>query len=360
MFSSKKSSLYKRVELLGEGASGCVYKVIKKEPQTQVTHTAALKVLNSETILSVWKKEFESLSRVQSPYCITLLGWQWEGKKPGLLLEYVEGASLKELYLYTELTSEEILEISWQIHEGLKHLSKKNLFHGDLNLSNVLIDIYGQVKLIDFGLACYTDDGLMTTPEYTAPEVFKTHKVNYKSDLYSLGCLIKHLRQSNDSQKLLKKEEILMSSSPENRSWDPVELDHEELRTSLGSRVMKVIYKKKSLKEKTKALFRHSKRKMALLQIAVLSAFAATVLLSRSVQEGHIDKSFISIKTHKWVEVIVNGEKLGYSPIEDFLVNSGKVQIQWKALKRKGKKVFNILPREHVILDDTFFFGEEK
>ena len=204
-----KSFSYQIQEKLGEGLNATVYKARREYSSRGPSQIVALKILKSKTSIERWRQEFHTLSSISSPYCVSLLGWEiLDNSKLALVLEWVNGISLKEFFFYEDSNKNEVLNLCSQIHEGLKTLKKKKSFHGDLSPSNILIEKSGQVKLIDFGLSFYKNKKapfFQTTIDFSAPEILKNKMLpNYDSDLYSLGALMRFLCSKNSSSHLSK------------------------------------------------------------------------------------------------------------------------------------------------------------
>jgi NIMA (never in mitosis gene a)-related kinase len=83
-----------------------------------------------------------------------------------------------------------------QICFAVKYLHDKKILHRDLKLSNIFISSNGDIKLGDFGIAkvlSNTDEFTKTivgTPYYLSPEICQKKPYNYKSDIWSLGCVL--------------------------------------------------------------------------------------------------------------------------------------------------------------------------
>jgi serine/threonine protein kinase len=125
---------------------------------------------------------------------------------PFLVMDYVEGQSLTQLLKQcNSLSDEQFLNIMVQICAGLAHAHEKGLIHRDLKPSNILVtrddDGHDIVKVVDFGLAksmnCDQDltstGQIFGTPLYMSPEQCQGRKLDARSDVYSLGCLMYRL-----------------------------------------------------------------------------------------------------------------------------------------------------------------------
>ncbi len=192
--------------LLGWGAMGTVYKARHKSLNREM----ALKILRREAAEDeMSRKRFEYEARAASCLThsnlisVTDYGFT-EDQTPFLVMDYVEGQSLAAfLKQGTQLPDERIVNIMMQICSGLAHAHDKGLVHRDLKPSNILL---GQgedgatdfVKIVDFGLvkpiagdSNLTHTGqIFGTPLYMSPEQCEGKKLDGRSDIYAIGCLL--------------------------------------------------------------------------------------------------------------------------------------------------------------------------
>jgi hypothetical protein len=139
------------------------------------------------------------LARLNHPYIIILHDF---GKVDGLfylLMEYVDGVSLRQLLQSKKLRPEAALAIVPKMCEALQFAHEHGVVHRDIKPENVLLDKEGRVKIADFGIAKMVgaeagqpaitrDEQVIGTPHYMAPEqVEKPQRVDHRADIYSLG-----------------------------------------------------------------------------------------------------------------------------------------------------------------------------
>eukprot|EP00826_Nyctotherus_ovalis_P045749 TRINITY_DN5092_c0_g2_i1.p2 TRINITY_DN5092_c0_g2~~TRINITY_DN5092_c0_g2_i1.p2 ORF type:complete len:268 (-),score=69.08 TRINITY_DN5092_c0_g2_i1:1885-2688(-) len=116
-------------------------------------------------------------------------------------MDFADGGDLgkclvKQKASGTYLREEQVLEWFVQIALALKHIHSHNILHRDLKTQNIFLTAKGQVKVGDFGISRVlqnTDDLAETsigTPYYLSPEICEKKPYSYKSDIWSLGCLL--------------------------------------------------------------------------------------------------------------------------------------------------------------------------
>ncbi len=192
---------YEIKELLGQGGLARVYKAYDKE----LDRYAALKVLRpgvagSETAKKRFKQEVTLLAKLSQPGCISVFE---AGEHNGALycaMEYVEGETLRDLIRNKSIDLNEGLRILVKTAGIVAELHRRGLEHRDIKPANIMINRYGDVILLDFGLAkamaeemnvCVTSHGeLFCTPAYMSPEQGCQENMLYRSgssDVYSLG-----------------------------------------------------------------------------------------------------------------------------------------------------------------------------
>lgn len=121
-------------------------------------------------------------------------------------MEYINGITLKEYVRRYGKTSEgQALYAAVKISSAFEHIHKKNIIHRDLSPNNIMIDIDGSVKLVDFGNArpfSYEDDNSMTVklkPGYAPLEQYQHYgKHGPWTDIYSLGAVMYYMLTAND------------------------------------------------------------------------------------------------------------------------------------------------------------------
>jgi serine/threonine-protein kinase len=180
---------------LGKGGMGTVYRARNR----QTGELVAIKQLHAMFVddpdyVARFEREVEVAQRITSPNVVRVLGYGKHDGAPYMVMEYVEGQSLRDLLNERHrLTWEEAKPILTQVAEGLRAAHRVGVIHRDVKPSNILITPDGTVKLADFGIARATDLTRLTggatmlgTPAYMAPE----NSPSPQSDLYALGVVL--------------------------------------------------------------------------------------------------------------------------------------------------------------------------
>lgn len=136
-------------------------------------------------------QEMRILSKLRHP-CITTVMGAVLGKRPLLVMEFMENGSLRDLLsnktfpLDPELT----LPLIRDVLQGIRflHSATPSIVHGDLKASNVLVDANFRAKIADFGLSARCT--AVGTPYYMAPELLRGSPISTQSDVYSFGVLL--------------------------------------------------------------------------------------------------------------------------------------------------------------------------
>lgn len=187
------------VACLGRGGMGVVYKA----RQPHLNRLVALKVLAPEkagdpAFGERFAREARTLAGLTHPNIVTVHEFGKAGRLFYLLMEYVDGVTLRQLIKSKRILPEEALATVPRICEALQYAHEKGVVHRDIKPENILIDKQGRVKIADFGIAKILGDGeqLQTltqgqslgTPHYSAPEQIEhPHSVDHRADIYSLG-----------------------------------------------------------------------------------------------------------------------------------------------------------------------------
>lgn len=193
------------LSFIGEGGMGFVYRVLDK----RIDKEFAVKLLRKElardkTKHARFKQEVDSATNLDHPNLVTVYNHAIAPDgTPYMVMDFVNGSSLAEM-----LTREVFLEpmransLFLQICDGVAHAHLNGVVHLDLKPSNVLVAQNENVeitKVSDFGIAqVMTDDSqqISQTEEivgslpYMSPEHCRGESLDYRSDVYSLGCLM--------------------------------------------------------------------------------------------------------------------------------------------------------------------------
>lgn len=192
---------------LGRGGMGVVYKA----RQPRLDRWVALKILAPEKekdsqFAERFTREAQALARLNHSHIVAVYDF---GEADGLyylLMEYVDGLSLRDLLGHGKLTPAEALAIVPKICEALQYAHEQGIVHRDIKPENILLNQQGQVKIADFGIAkiiglSSKESPALTgaadrvgTPHYMAPEqVAEPRAVDHRADIYSLGVVFYEL-----------------------------------------------------------------------------------------------------------------------------------------------------------------------
>jgi serine/threonine-protein kinase len=144
-------------------------------------------------------REARRASSLNDPHIAQVYDVLEEGGEAFLLMEYVEGTTLRQR-IASPVSTVEFLDIAIQCAGALLTAHRKGVVHCDIKPENIMLTPAGQVKVLDFGIAkrlpfqdagtttsSVEPEGLVGTPNYMAPEVLAGNVPDARSDIYSLG-----------------------------------------------------------------------------------------------------------------------------------------------------------------------------
>ena len=188
---------YERLDKLGEGTYGVVYRCKNKETN-QIVALKKIRLENEdEGIPSTAIREISILKQLKHPYIVNLLDLIHGEKKLYLVFEYMDHDLKKYLDLNNgPLNPQLVKSYLYQILSAIKYCHSKRILHRDLKPQNLLIDKEGIIKLADFGLARAFSIPIKTltheilTLWYRAPEILLGQK-EYSTpvDMWSVGLI---------------------------------------------------------------------------------------------------------------------------------------------------------------------------
>ena len=138
--------------------------------------------------------EGRALAKLNHPAVVRVLNAGEEQQVAYLVLERLEGPSLRGLLRERTPSFDEAIDWTRHLAEGLAEVHAAGLVHRDVKPENVLFDREGRPKLVDFGLAFQAGERdqatVLGTPAYMSPEAARGQSLDGRSDLYSLGVLL--------------------------------------------------------------------------------------------------------------------------------------------------------------------------
>lgn len=182
---------FKIIRELERGSGGIAYLAEDSRLERHVAIKTIERSLSAEQG-SHLMKEAKIISKLRHPNIVSVYEvGDWEGK-PYVVLEYVEGVSLRELMKQEGIIAvPKAVSLMIQILDGIAYGHQMGIIHRDLNPSNIMIDRNNVPRIMDFGLSIiigttYDAGGI---PHYLAPEHFFQTPLTTQTDIFFLGAL---------------------------------------------------------------------------------------------------------------------------------------------------------------------------
>jgi tetratricopeptide (TPR) repeat protein len=201
---------YRIIRQLGSGGMGVVYEA----EDSKLGRRVALKFLPESLGLSPeaaerFAREAKLAASLNHPHICTIHETGVHNGRPFLVMELLEGDSLKSLITGSPMPLDQILDVGCQIADALEAAHSRGIVHRDIKPANIFITSRGQAKLLDFGVAtagpahaAAGDDtrlsgDVLTSPgtaigsvNYMSPEQARGEPLDSRTDLFSLGLVL--------------------------------------------------------------------------------------------------------------------------------------------------------------------------
>lgn len=191
-------------QILGKGGMGVVYRA----RQVSLDRPVAVKVLDltrldsaerADVFLERFRAEARAVARVRDPRIISIIQAGQEEGRCWFAMELVDGKTVEERLTEGAIEDREAARIGREVAQALDAAWRAGVLHRDVKPGNIFLCTNGAVKLGDWGLAKAAESGrtkatsttaISCTPAYVSPEAAQGKELDFRADLYSLGCVL--------------------------------------------------------------------------------------------------------------------------------------------------------------------------
>jgi eukaryotic-like serine/threonine-protein kinase len=213
---------YRLERMLGRGGMAAVWlghdEVLERPVAVKVLSDT---IASDQGFVTRFRREAQTAAGLSHPNLVGVYDFSEEGERPYLVMQFVPGENLAERLQRGKAIDGDML--ARELLDALAHIHGVGILHRDLKPANIIIEPEGTAKLIDFGIALPRDATALTstglvlgTERYAAPEVMEGEPASERSDLYSLGVMLRSCLEGG-SAELAGLVEWLTAKEPRDR-----------------------------------------------------------------------------------------------------------------------------------------------
>lgn len=190
---------YQIIDLTGEGGMAVVYRALDTLTDTYV----AIKILKDEYLRNEeyrqrFRNESRAIALLSHKNIVKIYDVSDNDDMQYIVMEYIDGITLKDYILQQgSLSWKEAVHFTTQILKALQHAHDRGIIHRDMKPQNIMLMENGDIKVTDFGIACFsgtqnTQGGNRTigSVHYISPEQASGEQTDARADIYSVGVML--------------------------------------------------------------------------------------------------------------------------------------------------------------------------
>ncbi|KRG71973.1 serine/threonine-protein kinase [Pseudoxanthomonas dokdonensis] len=218
-------------EILGVGGMGAVY--LAQRADGHYDQVAAVKCLRrdlaSPALVSAFRNERNLLARLNHSFIVPMLdGGVDEHGSPWFAMQQVEGLPITEWCDQQKLSISQRIELFIQACDAISYAHSQMIVHQDIKPSNLMVNVRGRPKLLDFGLSALLSESsdenrrIAFSSGYSAPEILDGSPPSAAMDIYSLGVVLYQLLCA-DWPRRMRASDMLVPMARQERALSPSE-----------------------------------------------------------------------------------------------------------------------------------------
>ncbi|MBQ8361218.1 MAG: protein kinase [Bacteroidaceae bacterium] len=200
--------LYSPEQEIGHGGMGAVYK-IQENGRTVAVKMMSNQVTCHELYRTMFNSEVNALKNMNHPSVVKIIGEPYGDSEGNLYIkmEYIPGVTIQQYVTeHGPYSEKDAVVLMCKILDAMSYVHSTHNVHRDIKPSNIMLKPDGEICIIDFGIAkdMKTHTGLtigtqVGTHNYMSPEQVGALSIDYRTDIYSLACLLYYMVTGQDA-----------------------------------------------------------------------------------------------------------------------------------------------------------------